>query len=164
MFPTGNEQTVINRFTKETDRPLPGPFSNRLDHILAVLLAKAYPKPEATALAQATITSLCKEVQRQTGRRVREAQRERWVSIVSRTKGFGAVLQDIAAVTTKHADQEQWIEAGLDGTRIAFKSNPGAVATRVILLTNKNTGSGAELLAMALHDNARGILVGLAWV
>ncbi|HUJ12094.1 MAG TPA: S41 family peptidase, partial [Verrucomicrobiae bacterium] len=47
-----------------------------------------------------------------------------------------------------------------DGTRIAFKSNPGAVGTRVILLTNKGTASGAEMLAMALHDYSRAIIVG----
>ena len=47
-----------------------------------------------------------------------------------------------------------------DGTRIAFKSNPGAVGARVILLTNNGTGSGAEMLAMALRDYSRAIIVG----
>ena len=48
-----------------------------------------------------------------------------------------------------------------DGRRVVFKSNPGArIAARVILLTNKNTASAAEMLAMALHDNSRTIIVG----
>ncbi|MFA6564959.1 MAG: protein kinase [Verrucomicrobiia bacterium] len=44
---------------------------------------------------------------------------------------------------------------------IGFKSNPGArIATRLLVLTNKNTASGAEALVMALRDNSAATLVG----
>jgi C-terminal peptidase prc len=46
------------------------------------------------------------------------------------------------------------------GKRIAFKSHPGALEMRVIVLTNKGTGSGAEILALALRENAGAPLVG----
>jgi len=47
-----------------------------------------------------------------------------------------------------------------DGVRIGFKSHPGAVGVRTILLTNKGTASGAEMLAMSLHDHSAAIIVG----
>ena len=47
-----------------------------------------------------------------------------------------------------------------NGKRISFKSKPGALDVRVIVLTNHNTGSGAEVLALALHDNHRGTIIG----
>ena len=58
-------------------------------------------------------------------------------------------------------DKLLWLCAFRDGRLIAFKSNPGArITTRLILLTNKNSGSGAEILAMALRDNSKATLVG----
>jgi len=47
-----------------------------------------------------------------------------------------------------------------NGVRIGFKSHPGAVSVRTILLTNKRTGSAAEMLALALHDNSAATIVG----
>ena len=47
-----------------------------------------------------------------------------------------------------------------NGKRIALKSKPGALDVRVIVLTNHNTGSGAEMLAIALHDNQRATVIG----
>ncbi len=48
-----------------------------------------------------------------------------------------------------------------DDVRIGFKSHPGVrVAPRLILLTNRDTASGAEMLAMSLHDNSAATLVG----
>ncbi len=47
-----------------------------------------------------------------------------------------------------------------NGRRIAFKSKPGALDVRVVVLTNHNTGSGAEMLAIALHDNHRATVIG----
>ncbi|MHC4675962.1 MAG: S41 family peptidase [Planctomycetota bacterium] len=46
------------------------------------------------------------------------------------------------------------------GQHITFMSNPKAWDVRVIVLTNRNTGSGAEMLAMALRDNRRAMIVG----
>ena len=48
----------------------------------------------------------------------------------------------------------------LDGERIAFKSNPGALDVEVIVLVNKASGCGGEALGMALRDNNQGTIVG----
>ncbi len=47
-----------------------------------------------------------------------------------------------------------------DGRRIAFKCGPGRVDMRVIVLINRQTGSAAEMLAMALQTHSRATLVG----
>jgi carboxyl-terminal processing protease len=44
--------------------------------------------------------------------------------------------------------------------RIAFRAAPGRLAVRVWVLVNRNTGSSAEILAMALRDNAAAVIVG----
>jgi carboxyl-terminal processing protease len=46
------------------------------------------------------------------------------------------------------------------GRRVAFKSSPGALDAAVVVLANRNTGSAAEMLAMALRDNRRATIVG----
>jgi len=47
-----------------------------------------------------------------------------------------------------------------NGRQIAFKSKPGALDVRIVVLTNRDTASAAEMLAMALHDNHRATVVG----
>ncbi|OHB79605.1 MAG: hypothetical protein A2W31_12980 [Planctomycetes bacterium RBG_16_64_10] len=47
-----------------------------------------------------------------------------------------------------------------NGRCIAFKSKPGALDIWVIVLTNRNTASGAEMLAIALRDNHRATVIG----
>ena len=115
VFLTGNEQAVINRFLKETDKPVTGQFSNSLDHAFAVLIAKAYPKPEVTRLARATISSLCEEFERQTGGKISANQRDTWALAASGTQGFDSVLKNLAALDPKPADQRRVMEAGLNG-------------------------------------------------
>jgi carboxyl-terminal processing protease len=43
---------------------------------------------------------------------------------------------------------------------IAIKSNPGELDANVIVLVNRNTHSSAEMLAMALRENDRALLIG----
>ena len=47
-----------------------------------------------------------------------------------------------------------------DHKRIVFTSKPGAMEVGVILLTNRNTGSAAEMLALALRYNKRATIIG----
>lgn len=49
-----------------------------------------------------------------------------------------------------------------NGRRIAFRSHPGGLKVRLALLTDGNTGSSAEMLAMALRDNGRAVIIGQA--
>jgi len=46
------------------------------------------------------------------------------------------------------------------GRQIAFKSKPGAMDIRLAVLTDGETASAAEMLAMALHDNQRATVLG----
>lgn len=115
VFLTGNEQAIINRFAQETDKPVSGRFSNSLDHAFAVLIAKAYPKPDVTRLSRAAITSLCEEFERQTGGKIGANQRDAWTLAASGTQGFDSVLKGLAALDPKSADQQRVIEAGLNG-------------------------------------------------
>ena len=46
------------------------------------------------------------------------------------------------------------------GKQIAFKSKPGALTVRLVVLTNRNTASAAEMLAMAVRDNHRATVIG----
>ncbi len=48
------------------------------------------------------------------------------------------------------------------GKRVTIKSHPGGLDVAIVILVNKNSYSGAEMLAMALHDNDRATLVGEA--
>ncbi|MCL5282236.1 MAG: S41 family peptidase [Planctomycetes bacterium] len=47
-----------------------------------------------------------------------------------------------------------------EGRRIAFRAAAGRLALRVVVLVNRQTGSSAEILAMALRDNAATVIVG----
>ncbi|MCX6898446.1 MAG: S41 family peptidase [Verrucomicrobia bacterium] len=48
-----------------------------------------------------------------------------------------------------------------DGVRVGFKSHSGVrVMPRLILLMNRNTASGAEMLAMSLRNNSAATIVG----
>jgi carboxyl-terminal processing protease len=47
-----------------------------------------------------------------------------------------------------------------EGRRIAFRAAAGRLPVRVLVLVNRNTGSSAEILAMALRDNAAAVIVG----
>lgn len=47
-----------------------------------------------------------------------------------------------------------------DGRLVKIVSRPGASDVTVVVLVNRNTGSAAEMLAMALRDNGRGTLIG----
>jgi carboxyl-terminal processing protease len=47
-----------------------------------------------------------------------------------------------------------------NGRRIAVESTPGAVEIPLVVLTNQNTASAAEMLAIALHDNQRATVIG----
>jgi C-terminal peptidase prc len=114
FFVTGNEQTIIDRFVTKRDELAAGRFSNSLDHAFAVLMAKAYPKPDALRLSRAAIASLSEQSARQGGSRIDAAQSDRWVSETSRTGRFDAVLKELTARDNRQTNHQPMIEAALN--------------------------------------------------
>ena len=115
IFPTGDEQTIINRFTQETDRPVLGSFSNALDHALALLVAKAHPNPDVMRLVRATIVSLAAEFAKETGHKMGAVQQDTYWSSATLTRSFDPILKGFAALEPQRVNQSQLIEAGLNG-------------------------------------------------
>jgi carboxyl-terminal processing protease len=74
---------------------------------------------------------------------------------------LGGRLEEAHAIADLFLDEKllEILEFG-GGRRIAFRAAPGAAAVRVLVLVNRNTGSSAEILAMALRDNGAAVIVG----
>jgi carboxyl-terminal processing protease len=76
----------------------------------------------------------------------------------------GGLLRTTADVADMFLDGGKTIltEQERDGTKTAFTSHAGGVATRlqVVIIINRFSASGSEVLAAALHDNGRATLVG----
>ncbi|MBI5285232.1 MAG: S41 family peptidase [Chloroflexi bacterium] len=76
----------------------------------------------------------------------------------------GGLLNATAQVADEFLDGDKLIltERERDGTESQFKSHAGGVAVQVpvVILLNRFSASGSEVLAAALHDNGRATLVG----
>ena len=112
VFLTGNEQAIIQRYVTKTEARGPSQVTNSLDQALAVLVARASPAPQRADLTRAAILALAKEQERQTGKPVSAAQRDVWVSDLTRTGSFEPVLKDLARPGVNAA---QLAGAGLAG-------------------------------------------------
>ena len=68
VYAIGSEQRVLDSLEASTPH-VAGPSDlNRLDSAYAAVMATAYPQPDASMLAAKTVTALCEEFRRQTGR------------------------------------------------------------------------------------------------
>ena len=76
----------------------------------------------------------------------------------------GGLLQTTVDVADEFLDGGKTIltERERDGAETTFTSHPGGLATTipVVILLNRFSASGAEVLSAALHDNGRATLVG----
>ncbi len=79
-FPTGDEQAVINRFAGKKQDGVSPAFPNALDHALAVLTEKAYPRPAPPQLIRETVTLMSREIQRQSRREIAATQQHAWAA------------------------------------------------------------------------------------
>jgi len=148
VFPTGNEQVVIEGFiSKPEEAPAEG-FANALDQALAVLTARAYPKPQLSRLINATMLSLCDELERQTQHMVGDAQREAWLKEVTRSRSMESVLRVIDSYDLEQDVRSRIIEAGLKGMLKALEPTAGR------LLTPDEAGSMKEIVRIR-EDSAR---------
>jgi carboxyl-terminal processing protease len=73
---------------------------------------------------------------------------------------LGGRLEEAHAIANLFLDERLLEIFEFRGRRIAFRTAPGAAAVRVWALVNRNTGSSAEILAMALRDNRAATIVG----
>jgi len=101
VFLTGNEQGIIERFVTKAEAPSPGQFTNSLDQALAVLVARVLPTPQRADFARAAVLALAKERERQTGKPVNAAERDAWVSAVTRSGSFAPVLKELVTPGVK---------------------------------------------------------------
>ncbi len=76
----------------------------------------------------------------------------------------GGLLRTTADVADEFLDGDKVIltERERDGSEAQFKSHAGGMATQisVVILINRFSASGSEVLSAALHDNGRATLVG----
>jgi hypothetical protein len=99
----GEEQAVVDATVSRGDCTAEREYGNDLDHAFAVLLARAYPRPEANKLIRYTIDSLCEELAAITRMEVPESQRETWIGTALESKSFDSVLTDMGAGDTGEA-------------------------------------------------------------
>lgn len=76
----------------------------------------------------------------------------------------GGLLRTTADVADEFLDADKLVltEQERDGTKTEFKSRGGGIATKlpVVIIINRFSASGSEVLSAALHDNDRATLVG----
>ena len=124
-FPTGDEQAVINRFAAKRQEAPPPAFSNALDHALAVLTEKAYPRPEPPQLIRETMTAICRETLRQTHHEISTAQQNAWAVDIVRSGSFDQVLNAAMANDPGDAVRNKIVEEGLKAMLAAMKPGFG---------------------------------------
>ena len=116
VFPTGNEQSVIESFLPKNHLAENGKlFHNSLDHASSVLELRAYPTPDRRKLVEGAVRSLCREYRQQAGQDVPAAMEQIWCAELSQGGSFQAVLDQLGAGRTKPLDQGRLVRAGLDG-------------------------------------------------
>jgi C-terminal peptidase prc len=107
----GNEQAIVDAITKKSHAAENRTYPNELDHVLSVLLSRAFPTPKAEDLARHTIDAICKEAESFGHAKVPDSQRQAWVMSAARTGSFQTILDDIE--TAGHVKRGQLVNSGL---------------------------------------------------
>ena len=91
-------------------------------------------------------------------------QRQDAASMLDLRNNPGGLLRTTADIADEFLDGDKTIltEHERDGTKQEFKSHAGGAATTipVVIIMNRFSASGSEVLAAALHDNDRATIVG----
>lgn len=115
VYPIGSEQRVLDSLEASTPN-VPGPSRlNPIDFAYAAVMAKAYPKPDASALAARTVDALYEEFRRQTGRELPAARCQSLAADAARAGGFENVLRYFQTQSPHPLDRERLVDAGLAG-------------------------------------------------
>lgn len=115
VYAIGSEQRVLDSLEASTPDVSVHSGLNVLDSAYVVVMAKAYPKPDASTLAARTVAAVCEEFRRQTGKEL-PAARCRSLSAAAAYDGrFENVLRDLQTESPHGLDRDHLIEAGLAG-------------------------------------------------
>lgn len=115
VYPIGSEQRVLDSLEASTP-DVSGPSGlNIIDSAYAAVMAKAYPKPDASMLAARTVAAVCEEFRRQTGTELRAARCQSLSVAAARDGRFENVLRDLQTQSPDELDRDHLVEAGLAG-------------------------------------------------
>ena len=109
----GREQALVDAITKRAEPQAHQEYPNELDHVLSVLLTRAYPKPDPHNLIRHTIDALCGEVETLAHTKIPDSQRDSWVASAEKSVSFERALADLAAASRQAIKPQQLVSAGL---------------------------------------------------
>jgi carboxyl-terminal processing protease len=115
VYAIGSEQRVLDSLEASTPE-VSGPSGlNCLDSAYAAVMAKAYPKPDESLLAARTVTALCEEFRRQTGKELPTERCQSLAAAAAQAGGFENVLRELETESPDNLDRERLLQAGLAG-------------------------------------------------
>ncbi len=115
VYAIGSEQRVLDSLEASTP-DVSGPSGlTIIDSAYAAVMAKAYPKPDASMLAAKTVAAVCEEFRRQTGKELPAARGQSLSAAAARTGRFENVLRDLQTQSPHELDRDHLVEAGLAG-------------------------------------------------
>jgi C-terminal peptidase prc len=115
VYTIGSEPRVLDSLEASTPE-VSGPSGlNCLDSAYAAVMAKAYPKPDESLLAARTVTALCQELRRQTGKELPAARCQSLTVAAAQAGGFENVLRELQTESPDNLDRERLLQAGLAG-------------------------------------------------
>ncbi len=115
VYPIGSEQQVLDSLEASTPDVSAPSGLNILDSAYAAVMAKAYPKPDASTLAARTVAAVCEEFRRQTGKELPAARCQSLTVAAAQAGGFETVLRDLQTQSPDELDGDHLVEAGLAG-------------------------------------------------
>jgi C-terminal peptidase prc len=115
VYAIGSEQRVVDSLEASTPEVAAPPGLNILDSAYAAVLAKAYPQPDASALAAAAVAAVGEEFRRRTGKELSAARCRSLSEAAARAGRFEGVLCELQTESPQELDSDRLIEAGLAG-------------------------------------------------
>ncbi len=115
VFETGDEQFVIDSFIGQPHQKQDAVFDNPLDHALAVLLNRSYPKPDVSPLVRNTVATMANKLAKSNTYTPTTSDIERWISDTLNTNSFQSMLSNMQSLANNTLDSDILIAVGLQG-------------------------------------------------